>query len=86
MKLEGYRSWDHFLSSVCAGCLVYYHAPFDASAHIVRIERIFKNGKVRIDPMTNQADKFTADVGHLSRFFLRLAPPCADPMGCLCAG
>ena len=72
MKLEGYRSWDHFLSTVHAGDLVYYHAPLDASAHLVRIDLIFKNGKVRIDPLSNQADKFTADVGHLPRFFRKV--------------
>ena len=30
--------------------------------------KVYKNDKIRIDPLSNQADKFTADAGHLSRF------------------
>jgi len=34
--------------------------------------KVFKNGTIRIDPLSNQADKFTANSGHLDRFRVRL--------------
>ncbi len=32
------------------------------------VTKVCKNGKVRIDPLSNDADKFTADEGRLDRF------------------
>ncbi len=50
---------------------VWYKAPMDLNAHLVRVVRIFKNGKVRIDPGHAHADPFTADPAHLDRFYMR---------------
>ena len=72
--LVGFESWSAFLAYLTGPCAalevrwVWYRAPLETSAHLVRIVKVFKNGKVRIDPGHKFADPFTADAGHLDRF------------------
>lgn len=47
---------------------LYYRAPLDCRPVRVSVRRVFKNGKIRIDPMSAHADCFTADYTHLGRF------------------
>lgn len=63
-----FASWDEVVEHVSGGGAVLYHAPLDASPRAVRVRHVFKNGKLRIDPLSRDADCFTADAGHLSRF------------------
>lgn len=46
--------------------IVYYKAPLDLHAVPVVVIKVFKNGKLRIQ---YHGIKFTADPGHLDRFF-----------------
>lgn len=79
--LIGFDSWSSFLGYLTVSAAasktvhVYYRSPLDTSAHMVRVVKVFKNGKVRIDPGHVYADPFTADPAHLSRFFQRPAKP-----------
>lgn len=65
---EAFATWDELLDHVHAQRHVFYLAPMDSAPRSVLVERMYKNGKVRINPLSNQADKFTADAGHLDRF------------------
>ena len=77
--LEGFATWADVLA-FCRGLTegtayrsLWYHAPLDHKPRAVRVVRVFKNGKVRIDPMSSDADSFTMDAGHLNRC-RKLAP------------
>ena len=48
---------------------LYYKAPLDCRPVRVAVRRVFKNGKLRVDPMSADADCFTADYHHLGRFY-----------------
>ena len=71
-SFESYTSWDEVLAAASRDGRLYYQAPLDAvagrSPRMVLVDKVYKNGKLRIDPLSNQADKFTADAGHLLRF------------------
>lgn len=73
MDLVCFASWADVLSHVNAGHSVWYQAPLNTRPLRVRIARVFKNGKLRIDPLSNQADNFTADAEHLDRFRKRVS-------------
>jgi hypothetical protein len=79
--LVAFASWSAFLAYLSGPSAdlevrwVWYRAPLDTSAHLVRIVKVFKNGKVRIDPGHVHADPFTADAGHLDRLFYKPAAP-----------
>lgn len=62
------RRGSDVLSAARSGEPVWYKAPLDYRARRVRIVKVYKNGKIRIDPMSRDADNFTADRGHLDRF------------------
>ncbi len=66
-----FATWDDLLRHVQAGGQVRYQAPMDYSAddsgRYVHV-KILANHKVRVDPLSRDADKFTADKGHLNRF------------------
>lgn len=64
--MEKFASWDDVLTFARNGGWLWYHAPLDARPCSVRIVRVFKNGKLRLDPGMG-ADPFTADKGHLDR-------------------
>lgn len=49
---------------------LFYKAPLDTHETKVAITRIYKNGKLRVEP-TSTAPSFKADSDHLARFSLR---------------
>lgn len=63
-----FSTWDEVLDAARRGDMLYYQAPLDRSPHYVAINKVYKNGTLRIDPLSRDADKFTADAGHLLRF------------------
>lgn len=64
----GFSSWKELLDFIKSGGWLFYHAPLDLRPTSVSVVKVYKNGNIRIDPNTNDADPFTADPGHLSRF------------------
>ena len=71
-----FATWDALLEHVRAGGEVYYGAPLDSRPVKVTIDRVYKNGKLRIAKPAHDVDAFTADSGHLPRF-TRIAPKAA---------
>ena len=73
--LVPFKTWADLISAARAGTPLYYGAPLDIAASYpyrrVAVLKVYKNGKIRIDPMTSGADHFTADSGHLLRFRFR---------------
>lgn len=70
-NFEVFVSWDALLTHLRQrgeGCYIWYHAPLDHKPVRVLVKKIYKNGKVRLDPCHKNADAFTADEGHLDRF------------------
>lgn len=65
--LQPFATWADVIAHVARGGECWYHAPLDVLPHAVRTE-LRKGGKVRVFPWTREADPFTADAGHLSRF------------------
>lgn len=68
MQLKPFDSWADVLAAATRGDQLWYHAPLDRYARSIRVVRVFKNQKIRIDAMTQDKINFTADAGHLSRF------------------
>jgi hypothetical protein len=79
MTYREFSTWNEVLSAAAAGEQLWYHAPLDRSPKYVQVVKVFKNGSIRIDPLSRDADKFTADAGHLSRFRYRVAEPRSNP-------
>ncbi len=69
---QGFDSWADVLAAARRGDRLWYHAPMDYQPRSIHVVKVFKNGNIRIDPLSNQADKFTADRGHLDRFKRRM--------------
>lgn len=67
-----FADWQSVLERARLGWPVLYWAPLDATPRRVRIAKVYKNGKVRVDPMSSGADCFTADRDHLDRFYYPL--------------
>lgn len=67
-----FSTWDEVLAAARRGEQLWYQAPMNRSPHYVAVVKIYKNGKIRFDPLSNQADNFTADAGHLLRFRKRV--------------
>lgn len=71
-NLVRFDTWEQVLDAAREGIQLYYEAPLDAvsafPAKRVAVVRVYKNGKLRVDPQNNQADPFTCDSGHLNRF------------------
>lgn len=71
-KFRPVKSWDELLVIVEMDGRVYYWPPLDVNPSSVSA-RAFKNGKVRVDPGRPwDVDPFTADEGHLGRFFVKV--------------
>ncbi len=73
--LTTFATWAELLNFIgngrahlFAGQRLLYQAPMSVRPCTVRIVRIFKNGKLRLDPGYVNGDKFTADSTHLDRF------------------
>jgi len=65
MQFEKFAVWADVFGYLAMGATLHYQAPMDARPRRVRIVRIFKNAKLRIEAGDLS---FTADEGHLSRF------------------
>ncbi len=65
---EGFSSWADVLTAARRGDRLWYKPPMDRYPKSIHVIKVFKNGSIRIDPLSNQADKFTANRGHLDRF------------------
>ncbi len=68
MQFKSFATWADVVTAAYQSVVLWYHAPLDTRPVRVRVVKIFKNGKIRIDPMSRDADNFTADEGHLARF------------------
>jgi hypothetical protein len=70
--LVRFETWAQVIDHALRGGRFWYAAPLDAAspnpARAVRVVKVYKNGKLRIDPLRNEAEPFTCDEGHLSRF------------------
>lgn len=64
---RAFDSWAELLGHVARSGEVYYQAPLDR--HPVRVKAAVRCNKVRVTPPSRDADPFTADLGHLPRFF-----------------
>lgn len=67
-SFEKFSRWADVLDAARRGDTLWYQAPLDYRPVSIRVVRVFKNGKIRIDPMSRDADSFTADAHHLDRF------------------
>lgn len=67
MKNRSFATWQEVLDYIAAGGWLFYKAPLDMRAQSVRVVKVYKNGKLRLDPGTRDADPFTADQAHLPR-------------------
>ena len=60
-----FASWSDVLTHASEGRRILYHAPLDRSPCDVRVKRVFKNGKLRVNHIIN--GDFTIDASHLDR-------------------
>lgn len=67
-RFEQFDTWADVLEAARRSEMLWYQAPLDARPRYDSVVKIFKNDKLRIDPLSPDADKFTADAGHLARF------------------
>lgn len=63
----GFGSWPELCAHISADYKTFYHAPLDYQPVVVSVA-VRKDGKVRVSPIYGDADPFTADIKHLSRF------------------
>ena len=66
-KFGSFDTWQELLAFVSADYKLFYHAPMDYRPAVVSAV-IRRDGKLRVTPIYSDADPFTADAGHLSRF------------------
>lgn len=67
-----FETWNDVLKAAAQGERLWYQAPLDPRPRAIQIVKVFKNGKIRIDPLSNQVTNFTADQHHLNRFRRRV--------------
>jgi len=67
-RFETFGTWADVLAAARRGEMLWYQAPLDHRPRYIGVDKVFKNDKIRIDPLSSDADKFNADAGHLSRF------------------
>lgn len=67
VKYKSFEAWNELIDAVRGGYSIYYHAPMDYRPVLVTAV-IRKDGKLRVTAPFADADPFTADAGHLSRF------------------
>jgi hypothetical protein len=70
---QTFDTWQDVIDAAKRGERLWYQAPLDRSPHSILVVKIYKNDKLRIDPLSNQVDNFTADAGHLGRFRRRVS-------------
>lgn len=62
-----FATWADLLDAIAGDYTIYYQAPLDYRPSVVGCV-VRKDGKVRVTPVYGDADPFTADVAHLTRF------------------
>ena len=67
-EFESFADWAQLIDHVRAGYRLWYHAPMDIAP--VRVGAVVRarDAKLRVTPIYSNADPFTADTDHLSRF------------------
>lgn len=68
MSYVHFSSWGEVQTAARNGTPLYYQAPMDRHPRAVIAIKVYKNGGIRIDPMSRDADNFTATASHLDRF------------------
>lgn len=68
MAWRNYDNWSAVLAAARKHEYLHYKAPLDYRPHAIRVVRVYKNKKIRLDPEMADTDPFTADRGHLDRF------------------
>lgn len=63
-----FATWDDLLAYISTSGKAGYHAPLDYRGRLVNV-KAFKNGKVRVSSPFGDFPSFTADSGHLKRFY-----------------
>ncbi|HEY5550474.1 MAG TPA: hypothetical protein VIK52_01195 [Opitutaceae bacterium] len=83
---QAFGTWEQVLAFAKLGGDMRYQAPLDTYARRISAKsgaytRYRVNGsKIRITPPKHEADAFTADAGHLDRFYKpSVCPVCLDP-------
>jgi hypothetical protein len=61
-----FASWQDVRTVAATDAVLWYWGAMDTAPRRVRVVRLFRNGNIRVDPDSNQADPFTLDPGHLS--------------------
>lgn len=66
---DTFNTWEEVLeyAKTHIGQSMRYKAPMDLRAVTVKIVKVAKDGKIRLNPWSKDADAFTADAGHLDR-------------------
>ena len=67
-RFETFDTWADVIDAARRGEMLWYQAPLNHRPSYIRVVKVFKNGKIRIDPLSSDADNFSADAGHLARF------------------
>lgn len=68
MAWKQYDNWSSVLEAAHNNEFLHYKAPLDYRPCTVRVVCVYKNKKIRLDPMQTGTDTFTADRKHLERF------------------
>lgn len=64
---QSFSTWAELLDHISGEYPLFYHAPLDFRPR--RVSAVARrDGKLRVYPLTNEADPFTADSAHLDRF------------------
>ncbi len=66
--MNTFATWDDVLEYVTHREWIWYQAPMDRRPRSAKIVKVFKSGKVRLDPCMPDADAFTAGPSHFDRF------------------
>jgi len=65
-RFAPFACWLHVKHAAETNVSLFYHAPLDGCPRPVFAKLVFKNGKIRL---SGGEVTFTADSGHLDRFF-----------------
>jgi hypothetical protein len=69
---DEFLTWDDVLRHAKSGRPLLYRAAGARTPWTIRVVKVYKNKKIRIDPMASGYDNFTADSAHLTRFLRRV--------------
>lgn len=69
---EEITTWDEVRASAATDAVLWYWGAMDFRPHRVLVMKLFKNGKIRVDPTSNASSAFTLDPGHLGLVYRRI--------------